>query len=727
MNTLSQMEFELSGNGLWLFFLILFGISFTLFIYRWTNPPVSRLLRYFLLSLRAIAFVIILAILFEPVLKLVWNRFQSPQVAVLVDNSASMRLVDGLGNRAATLRQLLKNPVFKQISEKNTPEYFRFAAGLESWNPDSADSLKLDGDGTNIQAALQSLQEQTADQYLKAVVLITDGADNLGENPVRAAGALGVPVFTVGVGDSAEPRDVLVSRIFTNQITYVNNQVPVEVTLKSAGFSNETAQVLLKQGAQTLATATAMLSANSLEQTLQFQFTPAQEGVAKYQIEIPALPNEITGLNNQKDFYIKVLKSRIQILLIAGAPSADLTFLKRALATDANMEVTTLVEKGNGGFYEGTLPATESLAKFDAIILLDFPRANSNPGGVEHLFQAINHEIPVLFLAGPAVDYHKLTTLQSIFPFKLPVAPGKEYLIQINLTTEGNTHPILQMNDDWAQNSNLWRELPPVYFSAVNLKPTPFARTLIEVDKQRSKMPASLPIQPVLALSQAGNHKMAAVMAYGLWRWEFLIQGLDQSENLYPIFFNKLMRWLVTREESKRVRIQLAKDIFRGGEPVQFKAEVYTEDYRPLDDAEVRVQVKNDRMEQELILAGRGNGKYEGTLQVLEGGDYQFIGQANSKGQPVSTDSGRFSIEPFSLEFQNTRMEADLLQKMAISTQGRYFSPNDLTALPELLKFPPRRTVESREWELWNKWALLGCIVAFLSIEWFLRKKKGML
>jgi len=727
MNTLSQMEFELSGNGLWLFLLILLGISFTLFIYRWTNPPVSRLLRYFLLSLRAITLVIILAILFEPVLKLVWNRFQSPQVAVLVDNSASMRLVDGLGNRAATLRQLLKNPVLKQIGEKNEAEYFRFAAGLESWNPDSADSLKLDGDGTNIQNALRSLQEQTADQYLKAVVLITDGADNLGENPVRAAGALGVPIFTIGVGDSAEPRDVLVSRVFTNQITYVKHQVPVEVTLKSAGFSNENARVLLKQGTQTLASTTVKLSASSLEQTLQFQFTPEEEGVAKYQIEIPALPNEITPINNQKDFYIKVLKSRIQILLVAGAPSADLAFLKRALATNENIEVTSFVEKGNGDFYEGKLPTGESLTEFDAVILLDYPRSNSDPGSLDNLFQAINHEMPLLFLTGPAVDFRKLTPLQSIFPFKFPVAPGKEYLVQINLTAEGNPHPVLQMNDDWVQNSKLWRELPPVYFSAINLKPTALARTLIEVDKPRSKLPASLPVQPVLALSQAGNHKMAAVMAYGLWRWEFLIQGLNQSESLYPTFFNKLMRWLVTREESKRVRIQLANDIFRGGEPVQFKAEVYTEDYRPLDDAEVRVQVKNNRLEQELLLAGRGNGKYEGTLQVLEGGDYQFSGQANSKGQSVGVDSGRFSIEPFSLEFQNTRMEADLLQKMAVSTNGRYFSPEDLTALPELLNFPPRRTVESREWELWNKWALLGFIVTFLSIEWFLRKKKGML
>lgn len=728
MNTLSQMDFEFSGNGIWLFLLILIAVGFAFFIYRWTNPPVSKKLRYFLLSLRILTLVTILFILFEPILKLIWYRFEQPQIAVLVDDSASMRLIDASGNRAETVRQVIADPIFEKIREENELDYYRFSAALEKWDPNDEDSLKLAGDGTNIQHALQRLQEKAADQYLKAIILITDGADNLGENPVRSAAMLGMPVYPVGIGDAAEPRDILVTRVFTNQITYVNNKVPVEVTLKSAGFSDEKVQVLLKQGNQTIESKSVTLSGESLEQTLQFHFTPTREGVAKYRIEIPELPNEITILNNRKDFYVKVLKSRIKILLVAGAPSADLAFLKRALASNENIEVNSFVAKKNGTFYEGKLPATDQLTEYDAIILQDFPRPGSVAATLESLFRTIlKEEIPVLFLAGPSVDYRKLSALQKIFPFKQPVQPGKEYLIQVNLTTEGNSHPVLQMYDDLVTNRQIWRDLPPVYFSAVNVKPTLLARTLVEVDKPRSKLPSSLPQLPVLTLTQAGRHKMATIMAYGLWRWEFLMKGLEKPEIIYPTFFNKLVRWLVTREESKRVRIQLAKDIFRGGEPVHFEAEVYTEDYRPQDDAEVRLRVQNSRLEQELILNGKGNGKYEGTLQVLEGGDYRFVGEARIKNQRVGADSGRFSIEPFSLEFQNTRLEAEMLQKMAATTNGQYFAPDDLSTLPDLLDFPPRRNVESREWELWNKLALLLLIVTFLSIEWFVRKRKGML
>ena len=34
---------------------------------------------------------------------------------------------------------------------------------------------------------------------------------------------------------------------------------------------------------------------------------------------------------------------------------------------------------------------------------------------------------------------------------------------------------------------------------------------------------------------------------------------------------------------------------------------------------------------------------------------------------------------------------------------------------------------ESRQWEIWNKLALLITVIILLSIEWFIRKKKGML
>jgi len=728
MNTLSNLDLNLAAQSGWLILLLLLFIGFSIFIYRWTNPPVNNKLRYGLIILRIFALATLLFIIFEPVLSLTWQRLQKPIIAVLVDNSASMQLTDATGPRKATVQQILRQPFLKELTKKNELAYFHFANSLEAWPAAPEDSLNFDGDGTDIQKALQLLNEKMADRYLKSIILITDGADNLGENPNRLAANLGLPIFPIAVGDPSEPKDVLITRTFTNQITYVNNKVPLEVTIKSTGCDNERIQVLLKNEGRVLETQQVRLSGTALEQKLEFQFTPQAEGITKYQVEIPPLPGEITTLNNQQDFYVKVLKSRMKILIIAGAPSPDFAFLKQNLSTDANVEIETFVEKNAGNFYEGAFPAATALKKYDAIVLVDFPRRTSAKNVVFNLTEAIrNQEIPLLFIAGQSVDYRQLIALNGLFPINLSISAQKEREIQLSLTAEGSNHPIFRIKPDIAENVKLWHDLPPIYSPYLNLRPNPVATVMVEIDKSRSSLPQSLPQQPVIALTQIGTQKIVAIMAYGLWRWDFVLIGLGKENIVYQTLFHKMIRWLVTREESKRVRIQVPKEIFRGGEPVTFKGEVYFEDYQPMNDAEVKVILKNDSLEQELLLNSKGNGKYETTLQMLAGGDYQFIGQAVREGQVVGADSGKFSVEPFSLEFQSTRMEEEILQKMAAVTGGKYFTAADYSNLPDHIDFPPKRSIESREWELWNKLALLLAILLFLTSEWFIRKKKGML
>lgn len=729
MTNISNFKIGFSTNSFWLIFVVLLFIGFSLVVYRWTNPPVTKRLRYFLLFLRICALSTLLFLIFEPNLSLRWFRFQKPLIAILADNSASMQLVDASGDRAAQTNKILRHPLFKNLEDENELRYFRFDNALSAWKPQPTDSLTFNGDGTDIQEALQKLHEQTADQYLKAVVMLTDGADNLGENPLRYAAGLNIPVFPIAIGDAVETKDVVITNVFTNQITYKNNRVPVEVTIKSVGYNNQRIQVLLKKAEKIIETKQITLSGKTLERKIEFSLTPKKEGVAKYQIEIPPLDGEITTHNNRKDFYLKVLKSRMKILIIAGAPSADFSFLKQTLTADENIKIETFVEKKDGSFYEGKFPAPVQLKQFDGLIMLGFPRRQSRSRTVEIVTKAISqHQIPALFLADPAVDYRRLNSLRGIFPVTLQnLTPSQERNIHVGLTPAGTFHPVFATDPNASGNSRIWENLPPVYYSYLNLKLNPAAKVVAEIDKLRSNLPQSLPQQPVMAFTQIGAQKIAVILAHGLWRWRFLMVGLGKDNQVYASFFNKLIRWLVTREESKRVRIHPEKEIYRGGEPVTFQAEVYSEDYQPLDGAEVKIQLLKNKLKHELTLIETGSGKYTGTIQVLEGGDYHFQGQAFRNSQTVGADSGKFSVEPFSLEFQNTRMEETLLKRLAVLTDGHYFTAANFDSLTEYIQFPPKKNIESREWELWNKLAFMIALIAFLTVEWFVRKKKGML
>lgn len=727
MTQFSDFKLQLSVHGGWFVLFLLVSVILTFFIYRWTNPPVSKWLRYFLIALRALTLIVTLFILLEPVLSLNIQRSQTPIIAVLADNSASMQLKDGETVRGEIIQKILNSAEIKQLGEKNKLNFHLFDAQLSDWKPDG-DSIKFTGDGTNISGALKGLLEQYADEYLRGIVLLTDGADNLGENPVRSVENFAIPIFTIGVGDSTEPRDVLISKIFTNQVTYLNNKLPVEVTIKSTGYENQRVQVQFKDEKKIIATENVVLSGTALEKKITFDYIPQTEGLLKLEAAIPPLAGELTTHNNRQFFYVNVLKNRMKVLLIAGGPSADFIFLKKTLQKNENIELKSFVEKGGGDFYEGRFPAIAQLKEYDCLIFLDFPRRTSSQNVLTSVLGAIQqHEIPLLFLAGPEVAYNRLSPLNDIFPVQLKMSPTRERSIQIKLTAEGNLHPVFRLSEEISENAQNWLDLPPIYYPFLNLTKTAVGKVIAEVDKVSSGLPPSLPEQPVIALSQIRGRKVAAILGYEIWRWNFLLAGRDAENEMYNSFFNKMIRWLVTKEEDKRVKIQSNKKIYRGGEPVEFQAQVYYEDYRPLDDAEVKVTLKNQSDEYELVLQSAGNGRYRGEFQVLAAGEYTYQGKAFAGEVLLGEDSGKFSVEPFSLEFQNTRMEAANLQRMATMTGGHYFTVSDYQRLPEFINFPAKKITIAREWELWNKISLLVALMIFLATEWFVRKKKGML
>jgi hypothetical protein len=97
------------------------------------------------------------------------------------------------------------------------------------------------------------------------------------------------------------------------------------------------------------------LASGTNEYTVNFKFVPKDEGVRKFTVKVQQLPGEVTHQNNQKSFYVKVLKGRYKVLIISGAPSPDLAFIKRALVENKNYEVISYTEKREGNLLRGIL------------------------------------------------------------------------------------------------------------------------------------------------------------------------------------------------------------------------------------------------------------------------------------------------------------------------------------------------------------------------------------
>lgn len=308
-----HVKLLLSTSGFFPFFAAALAIILSVLAYRRTVPPVPRGRRYPLICLRALALFFLFLLILEPILRFVSEGSKPPTVAILVDNSKSMSLTDRMGNRAETVQVLLKSNGIQEISKVAKLEFFRFSSGF---NPISTpDSLRFNGDATDISSALEGVQNRSEEENIEAVVLISDGNHDLGESPLHEVSHFDMPIYTIGVGDSAEQKDVLITKVVTNEIAYAESHIPMDVTIKSSGFNGQRVEVSLSEGGKTIAQQFLTLKEGTWEYPLKFSFEPKEEGTKRYTVSVSRLEGELTTANNVKSLFVKVLKSKMKVLL----------------------------------------------------------------------------------------------------------------------------------------------------------------------------------------------------------------------------------------------------------------------------------------------------------------------------------------------------------------------------------------------------------------------------
>jgi hypothetical protein len=723
-------NFSLTFYGSSLLFVLIFIFLgwLSYFIYRHTNPPAPTWLKTILTIFRFLALATILFILFEPILKLSWQQKEKPIVAVLLDNSASMTLKNNGESRAQKAISVLNSELFQNGVKDVNFNYHQFSYKLDPLLIEELDSLNFVADGTDLSTSLKQLQEKNINTYLSAIILLSDGINNLGENPIRTAEDLNLPIYPISVGKSVNQKDIVISKITTNQLAYVNSEVPVDVTIKSVGYNSKKLKVDLVDDSKILDSKHIELT-NNFESQVRLKFNPQETGLQKYSVSVPVLKNELTPFNNQKNFYVKVLKSKIKVLYFSGGPGPDFSFIKRTLDADPNIETNYWVARKNQGFYQGIF--SEDLSKlknYDCVILQNYPPKNYNDKVFSILNRLLDSEaIPLLVILGNNNNYQKLSELKNYLPFLLPLREYPEFEITPRLSPIGLTHPITRINDDELKNQTLWQEVPPIFYSLNNVQLYPGSEILLTANAVEKNVRLQNKVLPLIISRKISNSKSMAILGYGIWRWDLLMWGVGKSNHLFTQLLSNSIRWLINKEDNKTVRLKPDQAIYRSGQKISFSCQVYNENYLPLNGAEVRVQIFNEKANYEILLSSIGDGKYEGELHALEGGEYKYKGSAQYKNILMGSDSGQFSVENLNLEHLQTKIQNDFLKQLATKTGGQFINDSNFVSLEQALKFPVKTRIESREWQLWNKLILLILVILFLSIEWFLRKRSGML
>ena len=710
-----EVSLNLTYPLIYLFLALILIAGYSYYVYRYTIPPVNKSRKILLVTLRALALLLLCFILFEPILNLNRKLNLEPSNLVFIDNSRSMTIEDGT-KRSLNSKEIL-NYLLNNASQNNLL-FYEFGNSVRDVNPDSLDRVNFSDGSTNLQDVFN--YAKNSDKNIASVTLITDGVITSGSNPYYEAINIGVPLFTIGIGDTTQRKDVEIKKILNNDYLYAETPTSIIATIYNKGFAGEIVTASLYEDNRFISQQNVILSSAGI-QNVTFDYKPEKSGEKKLSIAVTPLKNEFTDANNKKIFYVNVLSNKIKVVLFASSPSSDLTFIKDALKRDENFEVNSIVQIAPEKFLDKL--NYQLIDSAEVFMLIGFP-SNQTPGNLLNRVTSRikNEKIPYFLTLSPDISLNRLSALGNDLSFTINQAMNGYREVQPQIIIEQSDNPILKQDDK--NLTELWNNLPPVLQPNFTITPKIESKMLAEI-----KMNNNVLNIPLILTKNFSGKRSVTVLAKDIWKWK--LQVAPKGIELFDNFIVNSLRWLKAGEEQKLVSIKSSKKNYSQGEKIEFSAQVSDESLNPVSDAEIKIKINSDKNEYETEMQNVGPGLYEGSILINQTGDFRYSGEALSNGRLLGKDNGSFNIGEIDLEMVNPVMNYSLLKLIADESGGEFYSPENyksvITKIGELNRISSKEKILKSEITLWSDtWMLIAAIILF-SLEWFIRKRSGML
>jgi len=764
-------------------------------VYKREKGTATARFKFMLAMFRLMALAVLIFVLLVPAVVVRKSELKESYVIILADKSDSMDLKDryrdeklvarlayatGLAetldpagridpdiadrvramSRAEIANRVLSNPKFdlaSRIAQNSRVRQFVFAATVapaptvsvkppETSDPEVKPEKVIvrpllivpDGPTTQIGDCIRDAIAELRGQRIAAMVVISDWCSNSGMTPTDATRyaldpASSFPIFTVGVGDPADQRDIIVSSVSANAVAFLNDPLIFNVAVEQVGYDGVTVPLEVRIGDEVVAREDITLKPGRKYYTVTYR--PTKKGVFKCVISVPPRNDELSAKNNLAEHTVTVKDDKVRVLLISGGPSWEWRYLKAALARDKSVTVSVWLQSADdnwvmaGGEQLTNLPLNkkELVEKYDAIVLLAASANAFSNEQLEHIKSFVgDFGGGLIFCAGAQVvsEAFAKTPLAQCLPVMLEPPPGfspssaSGHSFQPRITPEGWAHPAMRLSEDAHQNRELWASLAGLFWFHPVQKVKPAARVLAVHPEEKSERGPF----PIFVEQRYGAGRTFFSATDETWRWRFLV-----GDKYFYRFWRQIVGLMASNKllgGAKRLTLAVAKNKYIVGQRVEIQAKLLDEMLRPADAKSLTATLDlpgGATQNIKLSVSDPTQGTYRGSLVARKVGDYAVWLRPGPGEKPETVP---FSVTMSMLESESRRLNTEMMEAVARRTSAAAFMIDQIGRIPEKVKGEAENIVTEQTTEIWDSW---GCLILFaipLTAEWWLRKRR---
>jgi uncharacterized membrane protein len=724
---------ELIYTGDWPLWLLVLLITFALAGISWllyrrrgaVQPP--QMLAIWVLQVAMLAVVI--WVLQQPTLSTEQLRAGENAVAFVLDNSESM----AYGDAESRLRQAMRS-LNSSLAEDSSLELSvqHYELSDRARSVDSFLGSEPVGTETSIAASLTDVLREARFNPLAAIVLSSDGADTSGglsSTELAEVAGFGVPIHTIAVGRESIPEDIELTDVVLPNKALPGSTITARVSIRHDVAAST--RIKVYNGDDLLESQPVELQQDANTTTAWVNIELAEAGHHHLRFSVDGIPGEQELRNNSRSTLVEVADQEYRILYFEGEPRWEYKFMRRALADDEDLQIASLLRVSPNKFYrqgiespeqlENGFPATrDELFSYDALII----------GSVEAVSlsdeqQKIIHDFvserggSLLMLAGPnglGNGGWGQSHIADLLPVRLPPSTTNSFFRKkaaVVLTPQGADDQMLRLADTTDANRQSWNALPEIADYQVTGSLKPAAVTLLSAMTDVGQL-------PLLITQQFGRGHAYVLASGGTWRWQMSMPVEDQS---HETFWRQLLRALVASAPNS---VSLTANTDAGSTGVSLRSEFRDDAFRPVDDIGVTVVVTHqdgDSWSIDLVPSVDEPGVFLADISPTASGTWYFEAVAERNGEPIDVARTSIHYESGQAEYFNFRRDSRALRRLSEATGGRYLEPDELDALPDLLRYSSSGITEMDYRPIWDAPAVFLLLLLLKGGEWMLRRR----